>query len=442
MSIVREIKSKFHVLFYYLVYYPFRNLKDTIVNWNEKRLIDNVPSKQLVALSNLKSKKQLNCIFFVVSFQGWKYDLIYKEMAKSERFNPVILICPVVNNGKDAMIRRLKENFDYFMDLKYNVICSYDINSGKYLDVKDLNPDIIFYTNPYEGLIDDKYFIKNFADYLTVYVPYAFNNNIDFKFCQDQLLHNLVWRYYSESNEHLSYSKRFSRCKGRNAVVTGYPGIDELIDGHIPSISDWKIKDKRLKRIIWAPHHTIEAVHKVNYSCFLQYSDFMLEIADRYKDRAQFVFKPHPLLRDKLELLWGPKKTADYYDQWKNRPNCDLNDGAYVDLFLTSDAMIHDSGSFLIEYLYTNKPVMRTLNDIPLNEMYNSFALKCLDHYYFANNKNDIDTFIQNVIIGNDPLKESRTKFVNEELMPKGSPSQNIINDILDSIDNQIVYRN
>ena len=119
-----------------------------------------------------------------------------------------------------------------------------------------------------------------------------------------------------------------------------------------------------------------------------------------------------------------------------------MDDGDYIDLFISSDAMIHDSGSFLIEYLYVNKPVMRTLNDIPLENMYNPFAIKCLDQYYKAYNEQDVEQFIQNVIDGVDPLKEQRTKFVNEVLMPKGSPSQNIIDDILDSIDNQILYRN
>jgi CDP-glycerol glycerophosphotransferase (TagB/SpsB family) len=123
-------------------------------------------------------------------------------------------------------------------------------------------------------------------------------------------------------------------------------------------------------------------------------------------------------------------------------PNCNLNDDDYMDLFLTSDGMIHDCGSFLIEYLYVNKPVMRMLNEIPVEEQYNAFTLKCLEHYYLARKEQDIEKFIQNVINGVDPLKEQRTKFVNEVLMPKGSPSQNIIDDIIDSIDNQILYRN
>ena len=167
-----------------------------------------------------------------------------------------------------------------------------------------------------------------------------------------------------------------------------------------------------------------------------------LEMAKRYSDKVQFVFKPHPLLKNKLCELWGSEKTETYYDQWANMENSTIVEGEYVDLFLSSDAMIHDSGSFLIGYLYVNKPVMRTLNDIPLGSMYNQFALNCLDQYYKARCEQDIEQFIQNVINGIDPLKAQRTKFVNEVLMPKGSPSQNIIDDILDSIDNQILYRN
>ena len=58
-----------------------------------------------------------------------------------------------------------------------------------------------------------------------------------------------------------------------------------------------------------------------------------------------------------------------------------------------------------------------------------------------ARNADDIESFIQDVISGEDSMKEKRTKFISEVLMPKGSPSQNIVNDILDSIDNQILYR-
>jgi hypothetical protein len=85
---------------------------------------------------------------------------------------------------------------------------------------------------------------------------------------------------------------------------------------------------------------------------------------------------------------------------------------------------------------------MRTLNGCDLSTLHNQFGLRCLDSHYKARTAEEIEAFIQNVISGVDPLKVQRTTFLNEVLMPKDSPSQNIIDDILDSIDNQILYRN
>ena len=165
-------------------------------------------------------------------------------------------------------------------------------------------------------------------------------------------------------------------------------------------------------------------------------------MAEKYSDDVQFVFKPHPLLHCKLDTLWGKERTNAYYSKWNSMPNTSVELGDYVDLFLSSDAMIHDCGSFITEYLYVNKPVMRTVNDIPFNQMYNDFVINCLDNYYLAKSPNDVEQFIINVMNGVDTLKEKRTMFLNEVLMPDGMPSQNIIDDILDSIENQILYRN
>ena len=346
------------------------------------------------------------------------------------------------NYGKDNMLLRMKEAYDFFMKKGYAVIKAYDETSDTYVDVrKDINPDIIFYTNPYHNLIDARYFITNYRDLLTVYVPYSINNSCAYDANYNLILYNLLWRYYLPTNYHQKYAIEYARNKGVNVVVSGYPGIESFIDGRKPCDKDWKIRDNCLKRIIWAPHHTIEPVGVVYYSCFLQYCDFMIEMAKKYRDKIQIVFKPHPLLKNKLYLRWGKDKTDEYYSKWEEMPNTNLNDGDYEDLFLTSDAMIHDSGSFISEYLYVNKPVMRTLNGIDESDKQNSFSLECISNHYLAHHSQDIEQFIQNVIADIDPMKEKRTKFVKEVLMPKGSPSQNIIDDMINSIDNQILYR-
>ena len=417
----------------------FRPLYQSIKYHTE---IYKVQSCQRKALAKLKDKPKIRCVFFALFEEIWKVDGVYRLMMDHPRFDPVILVCPIVNYGYDNMISRMDQCYTYFKRKGYNVIKAFD--GVRYTDVdKDLSPDVLFYTNPYRGLIDDRYYITKFSNTLTIYVPYYFGEWSNYQWMCNLPFHNLLWRYYLETPFHKKYSQHYSSNKARNVVVTGYPGIEKLINSKgNPSIKVWKESDTKKKRIIWAPHHTIEENKDCYYSCFLRYSDFMIKMVQKYSGDVQFVFKPHPLLKNKLEKMWGKDKTEFYYSLWETMPNTSLKDGDYSDLFLTSDAMIHDSGSFLIEYLFMNKPVMRTLNNIPLENEFNPFALKCLEYYYLANSEQDIEQFIQNVINGVDPLKEQRTKFVNEVLMPKGSPSQNIIDDILDSIDNQILYRN
>jgi hypothetical protein len=138
-----------------------------------------------------------------------------------------------------------------------------------------------------------------------------------------------------------------------NGVVTGLPDTDDLIASTSEQPDPWKTVEggKRLKRVIWAPHHSVGSGDHagMDYSTFLEYADFMLEMARKYADRIQFAFKPHPLLRNNLRACWPEEKIDAYYRQWETLPNTQLELGSYKGLFVHSDAMIPDCGSFTIE---------------------------------------------------------------------------------------------
>lgn len=403
--------------------------------------IKSAPELHKEALKRLKSKEgKINCVFFALYDSVWKYDGVYKLLSNDSRFNVTVLICPIVNYGKKHMEDEMERCFKTMSQKGYHTIRAYNKQNNSYIDVKkELQPDIIFYTNPYKGLIDDRYYIDQFPDILTVYVQYAYNISIWHNNNYSAIFHNLLWRYYQESELHLQFAIKYSQNAGKNAIVTGYPGIDNLIDKKYKPKVIWKTKDK--KRIIWAPHHTIEPADIIDFSCFLHYYDYMINIAKKYQNHIELIFKPHPLLKVKLVKKWGQEKTDEYYNLWKTMPNTMVQTGEYLDLFLTSDAMIHDSGSFLIEYLYTNKPVMRTMNNVNPQRIFNEIGLRALDVYYKGYNEDDIEQFIKNVIAGVDPLKEKREKFLRDHLLPPNGkmPSENIVNDIIDSIDNQRV---
>ncbi|MDE7089874.1 MAG: CDP-glycerol glycerophosphotransferase family protein, partial [Prevotella sp.] len=272
-----------------------------------------------------------------------------------------------------------------------------------------------------------------FRDILTVFVSYAFPNTKHISMGYDLLLHNLVWRRYVEHPLEEIDAKKISRNHGSNIIYSGYPGIDRFIKNEENYSDVWILKNRNVKRIIWAPHHTITDYAFVSYSTFLDYHDFMLEMAHKYDGQIQIAFKPHPLLKNRLDLIWGEDRTKEYYKEWNNLQNGLLNDGAYEDLFMTSDAIIHDSGSFIGEYLFTRKPAMYLSNGRPFNEQYNQLAQKCLDNYYIGRSKEDIEKFIIDVIEGKDPLKEKREIFDYKELLPPNGKlaSENIMDDLI-----------
>lgn len=390
-------------------------------------------------VSKIRHKDIINVAFLALYDSVWKYEELYKLLKLNPYFNPIVFVCPIVNYGEEYMNLQMEKAYTYYRDNGYKVVKTI-LENGDFLDIKkEFDIDLVFYTNPYQGLIHDNYYIDKFLDTLTCYVSYNYGNSSDYTSFHNLPLHNLVWRLYAETEYHRQFAKEYSDIKGRNVLVTGYPGVDKLLTQDKSVYSPyWKLDDRKVKRIIWAPHHTIEPVGKVFYSCFLMYYELIPSLAKKYEDSTQWVFKPHPLLRPKLEKIWGKSKTDSYYKSWDEMPNGSLAEGDYLDLFSSSDAMIHDSGSFLIEYLYTKNPVLRTHNGETLSDMLNPFALECLSVYYQASNVTEVEDFVVNVINDDDPLREKREDFYNTKLLPPNdlTASENILNDLINSLYN------
>lgn len=395
------------------------------------------PRRHQKALEIVRGKEKVKVAFFATHESVWKYDFLYNLMLDHPRFEPQLFVCPVVNYGKENMLLEMNKSFESFKKNGYDAMKTYDSETGDYLDIKKtFSPDIIFYTNPYKGLQDSRYYINKFPNTLTCYVPYAimtvndeFTYNLDF--------HNLVWRIFSETPFHKEIALQKQKNKGKNRVVTGYPGFDKLLINKFPNNNIWKNKNSTLKKIIWAPHHSMDDYNKV--ANFLEYYDFFFELADNYKDKLQIAFKPHHLLRVKLEKdsYWGKEKTAAYYNKWENLENGQLENGDYIDLFLTSNALIHDCGSFMAEYLITGKPSLFMVRDESIMDYWSAFGQKAIAVHYQSRNKKELINFIENVVLKeNDWMKEERISFVQSTLIPKNklSASENI----LDYLENQI----
>ncbi|SHF43366.1 CDP-Glycerol:Poly(glycerophosphate) glycerophosphotransferase [Mariniphaga anaerophila] len=388
------------------------------------------------ALKAIREKEKINVAFFLIHESVWKYEELYNLMREDIRFNPIVVICPYISVGDNAMHREMSQTYNSFIKKRYNVIKSFDKHTGKWIKVRrDIKPDIIFFTNPWP-ITKSEYLISKYDKVLTCYVPYGFKNSYLYNDQYNQPIHNLVWKFFLETEVHKKLSIKYSRNKSANTVVTGAPGMDTLLRKDYVPLDVWKIKDRSIKRIIWAPHHTIPGMGaNLDYSTFINYHNFMFEIADKYKNQIQIAFKPHPLLRAKLasEQVWGKEKTDNYYNKWAELSNGQLNEGDYIDLFSTSDGMIHDSASFIIEYLYTQKPVMFLINDDSVWYRLNEIGKMALSTFYTAENQKNIHKFVEETIIGGQDFRQQeRDKFFNSVIKPPNNrtASENIFNNL------------
>lgn len=359
-------------------------------------------------------KEKINVAFFVLYDSMWKSDKLFEYLLNDIRFNPYIVSVDSPYHPELFRKENQKKLEVFFKQKGFPFFKGYDFESNQWLDINALSPDIVVYPQPnYSGY--KGFNIKSlWKRCIFLYIPYCYRQEKSYAL-HNTLLKNIAWKMFYPDMFHINEAKRLQFNKGANVVLTGYPLADDL-SKPCKSVHAKKI-------VIWAPHHSILPDDTLRYSTFLEVYDSMIEISKKYEDDIQIVFKPHPSLKRKLYKMdgWGIERTNSYYAYWANSKNTSLSEGDYIDLFLESDAMIHDCSSFSGEYLYTQKPVMFLAK--PNHESYLSeFGRMCYEQHYKGITIGEIESFIENVVLaGLDPMKEGRKIFFEKYLVSPGN---------------------
>lgn len=391
-----------------------------------------------VCVRRLQKENQVTVVFFAMCLSMWRYQSLYERMMQNRHFRVYIVLAPCISFTDEQQRKDIQVLRDYF---KKHGVCyiDYDFASERCIDIrKDLRPDILFYPQPYKSLFRPEYDSANFYDKLLCYYPYAFWTVLG-EWSYNMAFHNFAWKLYYSTELHRQDAIQLSFNRGRNVVVVGYPNADIFLNE--PPIDVWKPQKSKKKRLIWAPHFTISQERSfVCHSNFLWMADLMLDIAFRYSDCLQLAFKPHPRLLTELYLHpeWGKERADAYYSTWHTLENTQLDEDEFKDLFMTSDAMIHDCGSFAVEYHYSLKPVMYVLQDKQAyTDTLSQFGRKAIEAHYIGKCQDDIVNFIKDIVLdGQDVMLSMRQKFYQEYLLPPNGKqvADNTIDDLLKSL--------
>ena len=360
---------------------------------------------QKIALNQMRKNKPIKVAFQTALLQTWIGDDILKLFNSDNRFDVTVVLTWQKNTEKERELLQLKEHFKGF-DVKVRLADG---------TVKPKDFDIIFFTTPYIEALENFSWKSIPLNTLVCYIPYGFLLADIQKTQFNLFVHNIVWKNYVTAKDYVELSEKYCDIGSHGVVYSGYPKMDAVYQGK-EEYSKWKKADNiGIKKIIYAPHHSIDA--KPYYSTFAQNKDFILECAKKYADETSWIFKPHPLLglsAVKSGLFRNEKEYLEYVDSWNSLPNATVVEGDYLSLMASSDAMIMDSVSFMCEYLYFHKPMLfLERNKGGVNE----FGEKIKDVLYQVSGDDfdGIRDFIENTI-DNDFMKTVRERVYEKEL--------------------------
>lgn len=378
-----------------------------------------------------KNGDKIKVAFLVHWTSSWSSEIIMQKMLQNPLFEVSIIVAPTTIYNDERMrivynqnLAEIKEKYSQKVEIREAL----DIKTGKIIDKLE-DCQIVFIPSNDEKIEFAEYKIYNILQkkILACYVCYSY-----YAVKNDAILsdtYNLCWKVFVENELNLEDLRQRQPLQGLNANVTGYPKCD-LFENLIRESSN-------RKKIIIAPHHSINGFGL--QSQFLKYSELFLKLPELYPD-IDFIFRPHPLLYDTLvqPQYWGEEKTKKYYEQISSYKNCVYDtEPEYYQSFVNSHGIIHDCGSFLPEYMFSENPPCYLLkNKDVIDEYFGDLGKKCLEHCYLAFNKNEIINYIENIVIKEQDTMKNERKYFAENVLKYNFPKASfaVIENILNSL--------
>ena len=386
-----------------------------------------------------RQQRPVRVAFFVLNISMWKYQGLHDLLRRDKRFSVYTVLSPGLGYLTEQRLRDLRQMRQYFNDRQIDYIDWQLENDAPPTDIrKTIDPDIVVYMQPYHGVYHPLHCFLKFTDRLILYTPYSFVQAQD-PYNYDNEMQNIAWKQYFPTSCHIEDAQRLARNKGINIVAAGYASADDFLNNDYQEV--WHDEGHSRRRLIWAPHCTLANDGSVfSRSNFLMMADYMVKLAQRHTNDLQIAFKPHPGLLTELykHPEWGRQRADAYYQLWRQMPNTQLADGPFKDLFQGSDAMVHDSGSFVVDYLYFNRPVMYVTRDIQRAKSFvNLPGQEAYDAHYVGATLDEVEHFIDDVVLaGHDTMTSVRQAFYDRFLArPNGKTvAENMYQDILTSL--------
>ncbi len=393
-----------------MTYEYFHNLSWILPKDEFAALMENVfdASARMIARKN-----KIKVGFVTIDSAQWCGDELYNRFARDERFDVTLFDCLRLDKADNDLIRKdFVVGVEQFKSRGLNVVALDNLNAAVPAQ------DVLIYLTPYSAYVPaalrfGRLPVRN----LITHIPYSLDIAVRDRSYYNFLMFRAAWRIFFSSTIGMEVYGNNCSVGMPRGFFSGYPRMDVFFGRKAKFNFTWKIARPKSKKIIWAPHWSINDVTR--YATFQWNYKFMYEFAKAHPE-ISWVVKPHQaLFASAVKEKVFPTVAAfeEYLRAWNDLPNAQVVTGAYYqDIFATSDGMIHDSGSFIAEYQYVDKPMIFLTR---AGEIFNDLGNAILDVSYCVDGQ-DFDAIaatIQRVFIkGRDEKAAARKKIFNKHL--------------------------
>lgn len=363
-------------------------------------------------MKKAKRGEKINLVFVCHRPAVWNsLKTVCEAALKDEMFNVTIVTIPCKKQLPDLYLSH--ENYEsegaeaFWKDYPCRVLHGYNYDTKEWLDLKILNPDYIFFQQPYDCMRPAQYHSDVVASYATMcYVNYFYpSSEGNFWEClPSDFLKHLSF-YFAVGKRNMEIVQSGSRKYNTKVVLSGYPRFDLLTQKDNSVSKLWKNPDNF--KIIWTPRWTTNE----NNCHFFKYKEKLFELVDNHGD-IDLLFRPHP--QAFLEYICNKEMTKEevdeYVEAYKSRNNAEIDfEKDYLPQFRSSNCLISDLTSLVSEYLMTGNPVIYCKNDQSICDIDGEWT----KGLYFARTWEEVEKYIFDLKLGIDPLREDRIKYAN-----------------------------
>jgi len=296
----------------------------------------------------------------------------------------------------------------------------YNYETGQWLDLQALKPDYVFFQTPYNICRPPQYHSHVISKYARIcYISYYgvfYTDEITDECTPLDYMHDLSYYFTQNPMDHAYVENRLKQANAPVgcAVFTGYPRYDRIAEYRSQTCDLWSTADSF--KMVWTPRWTTN-----EGNChFFDYKD---KIVDYCKDDPQLelAFRPHPQAFKEWNATGElPEAEANIYKQnyVNSNMHLDASDNYYPMLY-TSDVLITDRSTILLDYFCTGKPIIYCMS----NNVHDGLFPELLEAMYCVQTWEEVEAVLTQLRQGIDPLKQIREQLVQESFVPKAEPA-------------------